>query len=414
MGKDLGMQSAEQKAEQKSPDYNYCALPLASYACRPDMSKGRLYDEPESKTRTCFQRDRDRIVHSAAFRRLIYKTQVFITDEGDNYRTRLTHTLEVAQIARSLARALMVNEDLAEVVALAHDLGHPPFAHMGEDALIKAMTNYGGFEHNDQSLRIVTVLEEKYPDFDGLNLSWETLEGIVKHNGPIEKPVESLPYTLKWFLGQMDLRIDSYPSIEAQVAALSDDIAYNNHDVEDGLNAGLFTIDDLREVTLMNEVITETQAKWPTLERHRFVHQIVREMIGRMVIDVFDESRRRLKELGANSPEDIRTAGRMMVAFSQPMYEKVQELRKFLYARMYHHYTVRRMRARAMRLIEDLFDLFLNDPRCMPTLWQQRYRDAQDKNAQARIVVDYIASMTDRTALSEHKDIFDVYSAHSR
>jgi dGTPase len=394
---------------QTEQDYNYCALPLASYACRPDQSLGRLYDEPESKTRTCFQRDRDRIIHSSAFRHLKYKTQVFITDEGDNYRTRLTHTLEVAQIARSLARALMVNEDLAEVVALAHDLGHPPFAHMGEDALIEAMAPYGGFEHNDQSLRIVTSLEQKYPEFDGLNLTWETLEGIVKHNGPLEVAPEGLPYTLKSVLAQTDLRIDTYPSLEAQIAALSDDIAYNNHDVEDGLNAGLFQIDDLSQLELMGEIIAQTREKWADLEPQRFMHQIIREMIGRMVIDVFDEAKRRLAVLSPQDIEDIRNADKMMIAFSNEMYPKVQELRRFLFERMYHHYSVRRMRSRAMTLIDDLFELFLEDPKCLPTDWQLRYKKAGDQNEQARVVSDYIASMTDRKALSEHKDIFDIY-----
>lgn len=390
-------------------DYNYCALPLASFACRPDQSLGRLFEEPESKTRTCFQRDRDRIVHSSAFRRLKYKTQVFMTDEGDNYRTRLTHTLEVSQIARSLARSLMVNEDLAEVVALAHDLGHPPFAHMGEDALISVMAPYEGFEHNDQSLRIVTHLEQKYPDFDGLNLTWETLEGIVKHNGPLEVGDDGLPYTLKSFLPKMDLRIKTFPSVEAQIAALSDDIAYNNHDVEDGLNAGLFGIDDLRDLKLMGAIIAETQNRWPSLERPRFIHQIIREMIGRMVIDVFEEAKRRLASLAPETAEDIRNADHMMIAFSDEMYEQVQELRKFLFERMYHHYSVRRMRARAMTLVEDLFELFLADPMCLPPKWKEMFRQANDETAQARIVSDYIASMTDRAALSEHKDIFDIY-----
>jgi dGTPase len=396
-------------AAEEHIDYNYCALPLASYACRPDLSLGRLYDEPESKTRTCFQRDRDRIIHSSAFRRLKYKTQVFITDEGDNYRTRLTHTLEVAQISRSLARGLMVNEDLAEVVALAHDLGHPPFAHMGEDALIKIMAPYQGFEHNDQSLRIVTVLEEKYPEFNGLNLSWETLEGIVKHNGPLKIGAEGLPYTLKEFLPQMDLRIDTYPSLEAQIAALSDDIAYNNHDVEDGLNAGLFGIDDLRPLKLMGPIIEETEKKWPHIEQHRFLNQIIREMIGAMVTDVYDETKSRLTKLNPETPEDIRMAPLMMVAFSDDMYDKVQELRQFLFRRMYHHYTVRRSRVRAMRLIEDLFLLFMDDPKCMPTLWQTSFKAADGEIERARVVSDYIASMTDRAAVSEHKSIFDLY-----
>jgi dGTPase len=244
----------------QNPSYNYCAVPLASYACRADQSQGRLYDESESDIRTCFQRDRDRVIHASAFRRLKYKTQVFIYSHGDNYRTRLTHTLEVAQIARTLARALFLNEDLAEVVALAHDLGHSPFAHAGEDALVDLMEEYGGFDHNDQSLRVVTDLEEKYPEWDGLNLTWETLEGIVKHNGPLDK--DDRPFMLQKVQDMTDLRLDTYASLEAQAAAISDDIAYNNHDVEDGLQAGLFTLDTLIEhVPLMAKSFGSTHER---------------------------------------------------------------------------------------------------------------------------------------------------------
>jgi dGTPase len=276
--------------------HNYCALPLASYACRPDQTKGRIFEEEESKYRTCFQRDRDRIIHSEAFRRLKYKTQVFVYHQGDHYRTRLTHTLEVAQIARALARALLVNEDLAETVALAHDLGHPPFAHAGEEALNACMKDVGGFDHNDQSLRILTKLEHKYPRFIGLNLSWETLEGVVKHNGPlIEKGQDpekaGLPISTRQTNRKSNWMLDTYASLEAQIAALSDDIAYNSHDVEDGLRAGVFTLSDIREeVPFINDVVKTVEKKFPDINQDLLIYETIREMIGCMVHDVLDES----------------------------------------------------------------------------------------------------------------------------
>jgi dGTPase len=289
---------------QQNPSYNYCAVPLASYACRADQSQGRIYAESESENRTCFQRDRDRVIHASAFRRLKYKTQVFVYSHGDNYRTRLTHTLEVAQIARTLARALFVNEDLAEVVALAHDLGHAPFAHTGEDALVECMKSYGGFEHNDQSLRVVVAMEEKYPEWDGLNLTWETLEGIVKHNGPVE--AKKLPYMLASIQKQTDLRLKTYATLEAQIAAISDDIAYNNHDVQDGLGAELFDLDDLRLIPLMGEIITKVESKYPYLIKPKLYAEIIREMIGEMVEDVLAETKKRLFDYNIETVEDIR------------------------------------------------------------------------------------------------------------
>ncbi|HEY8963555.1 MAG TPA: dNTP triphosphohydrolase, partial [Alphaproteobacteria bacterium] len=315
-------------------EYNYCALPLAAYACRPDMTRGRQHAEPDSAVRTPFQRDRDRVIHSAAFRALKGKTQVFVSHEGDLYRTRLTHTLEVAQIARTLARALLVNEDLAEAVALAHDLGHPPFAHMGEDTLIECMKPYGGFEHNDQSLRIVTALEERYPQWNGLNLTWETLEGIVKHNGPVKG---ELPHTLSVVNKERDLRLDTWASVEAQVAAISDDIAYNSHDIEDGLIQGLFTLDDVAaSVPLLKKIRTESETQWPDISHERRIHDIVRELYGRFVMDALEESRSRLKKLSPQSPEDVRKAGSAVVGFSASMAEDLKSLRAFLMPRMYH------------------------------------------------------------------------------
>ena len=391
----------------QDPSYNYCAVPLAKYACRPDMSTGRLFKESESENRTCFQRDRDRIIHASAFRRLKYKTQVFVYSHGDNYRTRLTHTLEVAQVARTLARALFVNEDLAEVVALAHDLGHAPFAHTGEDALVECMKPFDGFEHNDQSLRVVTVLEEKYPDFDGLNLTWETLEGIVKHNGPV---TGKLPHTLMSIQKQTDLRLKTYASLEAQIAAISDDVAYNNHDVQDGLNAGLFTIDDLtKDVPLMADIIDGVHKKYPSLPKQKFDAEIVRVMIGVMVEDVLIETRDRLAKNKIETVEDVREAKTQMVAFSSSMFEKVQSLRQFLWDKMYTHYTVNRMRFKAERIVGDLFDVLMERPSCLPNDWENKIITAQnDKNAKARIVCDYIAGMTDRFAIIEHARLFDL------
>jgi dGTPase len=314
--------------------------------------------------------------------------------------------LEVAQIARTMARALFVNEDLAEVVALAHDLGHAPFAHTGEDALVECMKNYGGFEHNDQSLRVVTVLEEKYPDFDGLNLTWETLEGIVKHNGPV---TGKLPYMLTKVQKQTDLRLKTYASLEAQIAAISDDIAYNNHDVQDGLSAGLFTLDDLKSVPLMADIITHVQKKYPDIAMVKLYAEIIREMIGKMVTDVLSETRKRITNGKLETVEDIRMAKNQTVAFSSDMFEKVQELRKFLWDRMYTHYTVNRMRYKAEHIVGDLFDVLLERPECLPVDWQEKYNGAdKNKNERARVVCDYIAGMTDRFAIVEHARLFDL------
>lgn len=396
-------------AYKTEPAYNYCALPLAAYACRPDQSKGRIYKEEESATRTPFQRDRDRIIHTSAFRRLKDKTQVFVYHEGDHYRTRLSHTLEVSQIARSLARALMVNEDLAEAVALSHDLGHTPFAHTGEEVLEKCMEPFGGFEHNDQSLRVLTKLERKYHRWPGLNLTWETLEGVVKHNGPI---MGALPVTLTEVQKQFDLRLATFASVEAQCAALADDIAYNNHDVEDGLRAGMFSLDDLQKITLLREVSARVRKTYPDISEHYLVQELIREMIGEMVQDVLEESQSRLRKLNAQSPDDVRHAGRAVVAFSDEMEEKVDELRAFLLDRMYRHYTVMRVRLKAERVLTDLFDAFQTRYNLLPDHWQRRVEEAGgmiDDTKRARIVCDYIAGMTDRYAIREHERLFDLY-----
>lgn len=390
----------------QEPAYNYCALPLAAYACRPDQSKGRIYAEEESKHRTCFQRDRDRIIHSSAFRRLKDKTQVFIYDEGDHFRTRLTHTLEVSQITRSLARALFVNEDLAEAIALAHDLGHTPFAHLGEEAMQDCMKPYGGFDHNDQSLRILVLLEKKYPEWDGLNLTWETLEGIAKHNGPL--PVENrenLSDTLKLIQSKTDLRLDTHASIEAQVAALSDDIAYNNHDVEDGLRAGMFTLDELKDLPLLEKHITAVEKKYPDLTRKMKSQEVIRRMIGDMVSDVLDESKKRLTTLPEQNPEAVRMAGMQMVEFSETMLKDVNTLRKFLYERMYKHDRLKELSREVKPILADLFALYMEKPSFLPEKWQARLLHIEDKTKRAKYICDYIAGMTDRFAIEQHKHL---------
>ena len=390
----------------------------APCASMPASSRGRLHREPESRTRDCFQRDRDRIVHSGAFRRLQYKTQVFVNHEGDFFRTRLTHSLEVAQIARSLARNLGLNEDLTEALALAHDLGHPPFGHAGEDALQEAMKPFGGFDHNAQSLRVVTRLEERYPDFDGLNLTWETLEGVVKHNGPLlgrnakRKP---LPRAIVEYVKRHDLELGTFAGPEAQVAAIADDIAYNNHDIEDGLRAGLFAIDDLRAVPLIGPIFRRLEKRrglagndW----RARLIHEAVRELIGAMVTDLLGETRRRLAKADPRSADDVRALDRPIAAFSQPMQIRLKGLKEFLFVNMYRHYKLNRMTSKARRVVRDLFDIFLAEPECLPTDWRRR-AGKPGSRATAELVADYIAGMTDRYALDEHRRLFDVQARSS-
>lgn len=389
--------------------YNYCALPLAAYASKPEETLGRVHDEPESRHRTAFQRDRDRIIHSSAFRRLKYKTQVFVYHEGDHYRTRLTHTLEVAQITRTLARALMVNEDLAETVALAHDLGHTPFAHVGEIYLQEAMEPYGRFEHNDQSLRVLTTLERKYPKWNGLNLTWETLEGVIKHNGPIEGELHIAARELH---DQMNMRPNTYASMEAQVAALSDDIAYNNHDIEDGIRAGLFSIDDLMDLPLVASVVENVRASYPNIEERYLIQEMKRDLIGVMVDDVMAQTHANLEKVRPESPEDIRVCGLQMVAFSSEMYEDVQKLRTFLYNRMYRHFTINRIWLKVERIVGELFQAFHKNYMLLPDNWQRRIIEADaldNERVRARIVADYIAGMTDRYAIREHEKLFDLY-----
>lgn len=391
------------------------SLGLAPYACKSAQSHGRIYDEPESRTRNAFARDRDRIIHSAAFRRLKYKTQVFVYHEGDNYRTRLSHSIEVAQIARSMARSLGCHEDLAEAVALAHDLGHTPFAHVGEDVLDECLERYGGFDHNDQSLRVLTRLEKRYLDFDGLNLTWETLEGVVKHNGPVlvdGKTIKDMPDTIREVSENFDLRLDSFASVEAQIAALSDDIAYNNHDIDDGIRADFFTLDDLEGLPLVGDIVRDVRRKHPNLTKGRLKHEIIRELIGHMMADVLEETRKRLAALDPQSPDDVRNAKQRVVAFSDEMKAVDKQLREFLYENMYREYRVNRMRRKVANIVRELYELLMDYPQCLPKDWQEDIANHGDHDPEywrSRVITDYIAGMTDRYALLEHQRMFDPY-----
>jgi dGTPase len=381
----------------------------APYASNPALSRGRRFAEPESATRTAFQRDRDRIIHCQAFRKLQYKTQVFVYHEGDNFRTRLTHSLEVAQIARTICNILGLDADLGETLALAHDLGHTPFGHAGEDALTEASKTIGGFNHNAQSLRIVTELERRYYDFAGLNLTWETLEGLVKHNGPLEGEfVKGAPPVAIWNYSQThDLELASYAGPEAQVAALADDIAYNNHDIDDGLRAGLFTIRDLADVPLVGPVFADVLRDHPDSDISLMIHEAVRRMIGLMVGDVVSETLRRVEESGPKSAEDVRHLGQALVAFSTPMRENDLALKTFLREHMYRHYLVNRMTSKARRVVKDLYALLVAEPECLPREWQHSC-DGPAGAKTAHVVSDYIAGMTDRYALDEHRRLFDM------
>ena len=378
---------------------------MAPYATKASESRGRLVPEPPSATRTEFQRDRDRIIHSGAFRKLRNKTQVFIENEGDYYRTRLTHSLEVAQIARSIARTLRLDEDLTEALALAHDLGHTCFGHAGEDGLAEAMQPYGGFSHNEQTFRILTKLEHRYAKFDGLNLTWETLEGVVKHNGPVD--AAHLPATVRDFCVDMDLELQTFAGPEAQVAALADDIAYNTHDIDDGHRAGLFRLEDLRDLPLFGEALGGVQTLYPRTDKERVMHETVREVIGMMVGDLVATTRARLLELQPKSAADIRHASQPTVGFSFAMTQNVNTLRAFLNARMYRHSKVNRICAKARHIVKDLFRFFMDEPACLPNSWYEtlKVQGSGDKE-KARLIADYIAGMTDRYAVQEHRKLF--------
>lgn len=380
----------------------------ASFASDPDRARGRRIPEEESNFRSCFQRDRDRIIHASAFRRLKHKTQVFVEHEGDYYRTRLTHSIEVAQVARTIAGALYLNDELTEAVALAHDLGHPPFGHTGEDALHALMAPYGGFDHNAQAIKIVTALECHYAEFDGLNLTWETLEGIAKHNGPVitaplNEAAVALPHALADYNALHDLELHTHASAEAQVAALSDDIAYNNHDLHDGLRAGLFSEEEIAELPLVGTAFAQVDATYPALDPYRRRHEALRRVFGMMVADVIDTSRHQLVISGVQSVEDIRALGRPVIRFSEEMWRDLSEIRRFLFTRMYRAPSVMKIRTEVSSVVEGLFALFIDQPELMPEDWAKHIAVAgHDRTMLARSVADYIAGMTDRFALHEH------------
>ena len=382
--------------------------PLAAGpACRPDRSRGRLHQEPESAHRSAFQRDRDRIIHSSAFRRLKHKTQVFVEHEGDYYRTRLTHSIEVAQVARTIAKALGLDEELTEAVALAHDLGHTPFGHTGEDALAECMAPFGGFDHNAQAIRIVTSLERHYAAFDGLNLTWETLEGIAKHNGPV---TGALPWALAEYQAVHDLELDTHASAEAQVAALSDDIAYTNHDLHDGIRAGLIDEDEAARLPILAPAYAAVDRDWPRLDRKRRRHEALRLVFGALVTDVIETTRANLAALGARDADAVRHAGRPVAAFSDGLLRDLQEVRRFLFAEMYRAPSVMRIRTETAGIVADLFPLYMRRPDLMPENWREAVAGAADETALARLVSDYVSGMTDRYAIREWERLIGVPS----
>jgi dGTPase len=392
------------------------AAPRSVYACDPDRSRGRLFAEPPSKTRSPFRRDCDRVIHSTAFRRLKYKTQVFVFHEGDHYRTRLTHSLEVAQIARALARQLGLDEDLTEALALAHDLGHPPFGHAGERALDACLQAHGGFDHNAQALRVVTSLEHRYPEFDGLNLTWETLEGIVKHNGPLTDRSgaavgryrdHGIPSGVSDYIRTYDLELSSFASLEAQVAAIADDIAYDAHDIDDGLRAGLFTVDDLKVMPLAAEIIADISKHYPDLDDIRRGAELVRELISYLIGAVISEARRRLEAAQLKSVDDVRNHDEGLVAFPPPAAQAEAEIKSFLKLRMYRHPRVMHVMGEAEQILFDLFARYQKVPGDLPAEWLPPGAEAETQSERARRIGNFIAGMTDRFALTEHQRLFD-------
>ena len=375
----------------------------APYASDPTRARGRCFEEEESHFRSCYQRDRDRIIHSSAFRRLKHKTQVFVEHEGDYYRTRLTHSIEVAQVARTISGALDLNTELTEAVALAHDLGHPPFGHTGEDALARLMAPFGGFDHNAQAIKIVTQLERHYAEFDGLNLTWDCLEGLAKHNGPVEG---ALPFALADYNAQHDLELGTHASAEAQVAALADDIAYNNHDLHDGLRAGLFKDGDLAELPVVGPAFGAVDARYPGLDPKRRRHEALRRVFGAMVADVIETSRAHLVASKAQSVDDIRHLGAPVIRFSQAMWADLKVIRDFLFTRMYRAPAVMQKRAEVTEVVDTLFPTYLNHPHLLPGGWQLAVQATDgSRTALARVVGDYIAGMTDRFALQAHASL---------
>ena len=391
------------------------AAPRKPYGSDPALSRGRLFEEPASRTRSAFRRDCDRVIHSTAFRRLKHKTQVFVFHEGDHYRTRLTHTLEVAQIARALARQLGLDEDLTETLALAHDLGHPPFGHAGERALDECLKGHGGFDHNAQSLRVVTALERRYPDFDGLNLTWESLEGIVKHNGPMTDRngnaigryrAEGVPLEIAKYVRAHDLELWSFASLEAQVAAIADDIAYNAHDIDDGLRAGLFSVDDLNAIPIVAEINARINSRYPNLDETLRGAELVRELISFLIEAVFYETNTRLCAADPKTVADVRNQNRTLVAFSADAAEAEATIKAFLRERMYRHTRVMNVMNDAESVVRDLFARYQASPRDLPAEWLAGEGD-DSEISRARRIGDFIAGMTDRYAIVEHARLFD-------
>jgi dGTPase len=376
---------------------------LAPYAVQPARSRGRLHPEPEAPTRSPYQRDRDRIIHSSAFRKLQYKTQVFVNHEGDFYRTRLTHSIEVAQIARSIARELALDEDLTEALALAHDLGHPPFGHAGEEALNLAMKPFGGFDHNAQSLRVVTLLESRYAGWDGLNLTWETLEGLAKHNGPLRSP----PAYIAEYNDRQKLDLNTHASVEAQVAAIADDVAYHSHDLDDGMRARLFGPEEIAHLPVVREALAEARMSSLDVPPPRLRHETIRRVINAMITDLIEETRRRLAKLDPKDADAVRRAKQRVVAFGPAMAEAHLVIKDFLFARMYRHWRVNRMTTKARRLTEELFRLLHADPSLLPDDWRARAGEGGTQRA-ATVVGDYVAGMTDRYATDEHRRLTDI------
>jgi dGTPase len=392
------------------------AAPRSAYACDPDRSRGRLFAEPPSRARSPFRRDCDRVIHSTAFRRLKHKTQVFVFHEGDHYRTRLTHSLEVAQIARALARQLGLDEDLTETLALAHDLGHPPFGHAGERALDACLQAHGGFDHNAQTLRVVTSLEHRYPEFDGLNLTWEALEGIVKHNGPLTERNgaaigryrdHGVPSGISEYVRAYDLELWSFASLEAQVAAIADDIAYDAHDIDDGLRAGLFTVDDLKAMPLTAQMIADIAKRYPDLDDSRRGAELVRELIAYLIGVVVTEARRRLELAQPESVEDVRKHGEVLITFPAAAAQAEAEIKAFLKQRMYRHPRVMHVMGEAEQILFDLFARYQTMPADLPAEWLPHRGDTETETERARRIGNFIAGMTDRFALTEHQRLFD-------
>ena len=366
-----------------------------------ENSKGRLHNENESKNRNPFQRDRDRVIHSDSFRLLKHKTQVFLAHTGDYYRTRLTHSLEVSQISRSISRRLGLDEDLAEVLALSHDLGHPPFAHSGEEILNKCMNDYDGFDHNAQTLRILTSLEERYPLFNGLNLTWETLEGVVKHNGPLLNP----HIVIKEYNKIHDLELNTYPGLEAQIASLSDDIAYNNHDIDDGFRAGFISLDDLKNIELFSEIIKEINSDYKSIDNYMIVKELIRRLIGLMVNDLIKNTKKNISNVNPKNSEEIRSHNGLIASFSDFFISQDTQIRNFLRSRVYEHNSIEKERVKSMRIIEEIFSKLIKNIDLLPTKLKEKC-DSPYSKITARVICDYIASMTDRSVVENHARLY--------